>query len=180
MIGVLVRGSKRWVCKVHGFVKMIAPWSIVVAMIAFVWTLNEAKEERRIRAWQVLTTTADGNSGKSEALEYLNSNSLFGEKQPLVGLDLGREAYSDYGVYLKGVNLSGAILTDTNFRGANLEDANFDGAVLVDVNFASANLTGATNLEQKQLDEACGDGETKLPPGLIVKCCRKERSCRTP
>ena len=165
-------------CKVHEFVKIIEPWSIVVAMLAFGWTLMEVKEERRVRAWQVLTTTADGNSGKIDALEYLNGNSLFGEKQPLVGLDLGREAYSDYGVYLKGVDLSGAILTDTSFRGANLEGANFEGAELDGVNFASAKLIEAKNLTQKQLNKACGNNETKLPtPNLKIKCCPKERSC---
>jgi len=30
---------------------------------------------------------------------------------------------------------------------------------------------GAGSLTQEQLDEACGDEKTKLPPGLSIKPC---------
>ena len=47
---------------------------------------------------------------------------------------------------------------------ANLEGANLEGATLI----------RAKDLTQKQLDEACGDTETKLPPGLSIEQCPEE------
>ena len=41
-------------------------------------------------------------------------------------------------------------------------------------NLAGADLSGATGLTQKQLDQACGDKETKLPEGLTIKPCPDE------
>jgi uncharacterized protein YjbI with pentapeptide repeats len=46
-------------------------------------------------------------------------------------------------------------------RSANLRGANLSVAYLI-----RANLTGAKNLIQTQLNEACGNNETELPKGL--------------
>jgi uncharacterized protein YjbI with pentapeptide repeats len=53
---------------------------------------------------------------------------------------------------------------------ADLAGARLDGADLTD-----AFLTGAMGLTQAQLDQACGDGRTKLPPGLTVAPCSRSR-----
>ena len=45
--------------------------------------------------------------------------------------------------------------------------------LLIDADLRKANLQGA-NLTQGQLDKACGDTKTKLPPNLSVKLCPKE------
>ena len=83
--------------------------------------------------------------------------------------------------YLSGANLSGANLLGANLTGANLTGANLRGADLTGANLRSANLrganlsvayliradlTGAKNLIQTQLNEACGNNETELPEGL--------------
>ena len=39
-------------------------------------------------------------------------------------------------------------------------------------NLQGANLTEAKELTQMQLDQACGDTETKLPEGLTIATCR--------
>jgi uncharacterized protein YjbI with pentapeptide repeats len=100
------------------------------------------------------------------------------------------------GANLTGANLQGANLRDTNLhrtsfydaslQGANLYDAKLQGAQLSHAKLQGAQLShaklqgaqlkhanfqDAKGLVQKQLDGACGDEETKLPPGLSVKLC---------
>src|SRR6478609_5946658 len=85
-----------------------------------------------------------------------------------------------------GCNLAGADLTNTCVKEHDLHGANFDGAnaTLMCMSFANftnasfrgtelsgANLTHVKGLTQKQLDVACGDAKTKLPPGLKVHTC---------
>jgi uncharacterized protein YjbI with pentapeptide repeats len=48
-------------------------------------------------------------------------------------------------------------------------NANLKGVYLGGVDLSGADLTGAKLDGQKQLDNACGDENTKLPPGLTLK-----------
>jgi len=54
-----------------------------------------------------------------------------------------------------GVNLSGAFRIGTQFRGANLLRANFSGADL-----------RSADVDERTMDSAIGDRNTRLPPGL--------------
>lgn len=74
-------------------------------------------------------------------------------------------------------NFNGAVLTGTRFSMANLSRANLSGAVFegpIDFDRAflfltrleGLDLSAATGLKQEQVDLACGDAATKLPPGL--------------
>jgi hypothetical protein len=72
---------------------------------------------------------------------------------------------------LRDANLTGANLTGANLTGANLSGANLSDAYLSGANLSDANLSGAENLTQTQLDEACGNPNTKLPEGLTLKPC---------
>jgi uncharacterized protein YjbI with pentapeptide repeats len=79
---------------------------------------------------------------------------------------------------LSGANLRDADLRNANLRNANLRDADLSGANLSGANLSFANLSGANlsdanRLIQLQLDAACGDAKTRLPPGLSVKFCRQ-------
>lgn len=78
------------------------------------------------------------------------------------------------GAYVIGVDLKGADL-----RGANLERTRLDRSDL-----RGADLERARNLTQAQLDDACGDARTKLPPGLHIPMCwdldaSEESACAT-
>lgn len=69
-----------------------------------------------------------------------------------------------------------ARLAQADARGADFTRANFAGADLTRMNFEDADLSGADlrharGLTQAQLDEACGDPRTRLPPGLRVERC---------
>jgi uncharacterized protein YjbI with pentapeptide repeats len=71
---------------------------------------------------------------------------------------------------LGAANLSGAELWFANLSGTNLIEANLSGANLIEANLSGANLSGAdlrgAQLTQTELDEACGDSDTKPPEGL--------------
>ena len=77
-----------------------------------------------------------------------------------------------YGAVLSSAVFSGADLTHASFVGAYLQGANFSGAKLIGTNFSGAEMSRARGLSQHQLDEACGDEATTLPPGLHVPRCR--------
>ena len=64
---------------------------------------------------------------------------------------------------LVGANLIAADLTLSDLHMANLERAFLDQANLV-----GADMIGAKNLTQEQINEAFGDGGTKLPGGLTA------------
>lgn len=105
------------------------------------------------------------------------------------GADLTRADLSD--AEITGVNLGGAdlshaslrssALTGVNLKGADLSVADLSDAVAVGVNFAGADLghamlSGADlsrshGLDQDQLNDACGDGHTRLPDGLSIRPC---------
>lgn len=91
-----------------------------------------------------------------------------------VGADL--TAVQAQGADLSATNLSGATLSRAQLSAANLTGASFAGAnlsraVMFKTNLAGADLSGAVGLQQQQLDEACGDAATLLPPALSVPVC---------
>ncbi|MBL8053878.1 MAG: pentapeptide repeat-containing protein, partial [Nitrospira sp.] len=81
-----------------------------------------------------------------------------------VGADLRESNFSH-------ANLTQANLQDTNLQDAMLNSANLTGARLDSADLRRANFKGATlssviGLTQAQLNGACVDDQTKLPPGL--------------
>ena len=93
--------------------------------------------------------------------------------------------------YLDGATLSGAVLARSDLRNihayrVDLSTADLEGADLRRASLSHANLRGTkfdgTRLEgsylrfvdgltQTQLDTACGDDNTRLPPGLSIPAC---------
>lgn len=52
-------------------------------------------------------------------------------------------------------------------------NADFRGASLTGANIAGVDFSRAKGLEQDQLDNACADGATRTPPGLVAKACHR-------
>ena len=76
-------------------------------------------------------------------------------------------SYADFrGATFRKTDLSGA-----NLAHANLDGADLSGAVMSITSLKGTDLTRAKGLTQHQLDEACGDAETKVPAGMKVKIC---------
>jgi uncharacterized protein YjbI with pentapeptide repeats len=76
-----------------------------------------------------------------------------------------------YGGVFSSSVFSGANLTHASFVGTYLQGANFRGATLDGTNFSGAEMSRARGLTQRQLDQACGDEATTLPPGLRIPRC---------
>jgi uncharacterized protein YjbI with pentapeptide repeats len=72
----------------------------------------------------------------------------------------------------RGVNFRGADLSGANLAHAVLDGADLSGAVLTITSLKGTDLTRARGISQRQLDAACGDGETKAPAGMKVHTCR--------
>jgi hypothetical protein len=66
----------------------------------------------------------------------------------------------------RGTDLSGA-----NLAHANLDGADMTGAVLSITSLKGTDLTQVRGLTQAQLNQACGDDQTKVAPGLKVHTC---------
>jgi len=194
------------------FIKAIEPLAILIALLAFTIEMSDRREERTARAWQLVTTKAPGNSGKIEALEYLSSQDpewLLGwwpyakKRTPLIQIDLAppdisiepevdpkdpKERTCRSVIFLAGVQLPNADLTEArlpcaylfraklyranlreaNLRGANLREANLRGAnlrgaIFVDADLGGANLSETQFLTQAQLNTACISKGFKAP-----------------
>ncbi len=75
------------------------------------------------------------------------------------------------GADMRGANFANAWLNWTWFAGAKLEGANFAGARMPGTQLYNTDLSKAVGLTQDQLEHACGDASTLLPPGLRVPAC---------
>lgn len=77
-----------------------------------------------------------------------------------------------YGARFSKADFSGADLSEASFVGAWLGGATLAGASLKGANFSGAYLKTARGLTQAQLNTACGDGETEVPPGMRIPVCK--------
>jgi Pentapeptide repeats (8 copies) len=187
----VLKGLERWGIP-------LALGALLMSLVTYCSDYIDRVEERRVQAWQLLLATAPGNSGKREALEYLNKDVTLlwiiplKPRTELTGIKLGAYSGKDQsgawvgGVYLRGVqlpsaNLRSAQLNGADLTGANLSDtdlggADLQGAILEDAHLkgsvlSGADLTGAHGLTQRQLDDACGDRSTNLPDRLTIRPC---------
>ena len=77
-------------------------------------------------------------------------------------------SYADF----SGASFRGADLSAANLAHAKLDGADMTGARLTITSLKGTDLSRAMGLTQAQLDQACGDAETKVPEGLSVRTCR--------
>jgi uncharacterized protein YjbI with pentapeptide repeats len=71
-----------------------------------------------------------------------------------------------------GVSFRGAELSGANLAGAKMDGADLTGAGTSITSFLGTDLRKVKGLTQKQLDIACGDSTTRLPPGLKIHTCQ--------
>ncbi len=70
------------------------------------------------------------------------------------------------------VSFRGTELSAANLAGAMMDGADLTGARTSITSFLGTDLRKVKGLTQKQLDVACGDAKTQLPPGLRIHTCR--------
>lgn len=169
--------------RLHRGVVAIEPWGILVAVVALVLTVvqfwadyQDRVNERVVRAWTLVTTPAPGNSGKIDALEYLNREDgwlcfewlwdgcviVLKSRSEFVEIDLSPWRL-DGNAFLVGVDLQGANLQNAILSKANLKDANLSEADLSEADLSSADLSGA-DLSGAKLKRA--DFTVSRAPGI--------------
>jgi uncharacterized protein YjbI with pentapeptide repeats len=72
---------------------------------------------------------------------------------------------------MRQANLAGANLSRANLGSADLRGVDLTGAFLYGTILYRTKLIDAKGLTQEQLDTACGNETTRLPPGLVVRPC---------
>lgn len=107
----------------------------------------------------------------------------------LSGADLTNTCVKDHD--LRGANFDGAnatlmCMSHSDFTNASFRNADLSGANMAGAKMNGADLTGAKTsitsflgtdlrkvkgLTQKQLNVACSDSHTRLPPGLKIRTC---------
>ena len=98
----------------------------------------------------------------------------------MTGADLERSSLVGASLFqagLRSADLSHADLENANMShadlgGANLQGARMKGVLMTGTRFPGADLAEALNLSQKQLDQACGDRNTRLPDELSIGMCQ--------
>lgn len=77
-------------------------------------------------------------------------------------------SFADFtGVSFRNTELSGA-----NLAGAKMNGADLTGARTSITSFLGTDLRQVKGLTQAQMNVACGDDKTRLPPGLIIHRCK--------
>ena len=111
---------------------------VIPTAIALCIDLEDRQTQRIAQAWELVTRTAPGNSGKGPALEYLKSQEI-----ALTGIDLSADSNRGSS-YLFDVDLSEAnLMMSADLSGANLYYANLSKANLHQTDLSGAHLVGA-------------------------------------
>jgi len=114
----------------------------------------------------------------AEHEKWLQTDGEEGAQANLTGAKLQRANLRDadlQGANLRGAKLQKANLFGAKLQGAKLQKAKLQGANLRGANLSGAKLTEAEHLTQQQLDEACGDEETKLSEDLTIETCSEDK-----
>ncbi|OJT95665.1 MAG: hypothetical protein BGN82_08395 [Alphaproteobacteria bacterium 65-7] len=70
------------------------------------------------------------------------------------------------------VSFRGTDLSAANMASAKMDGADLTGAKTSVTSFLGTDLRKAKGLTQAQLDVACSDAKTRLPPGLTIRTCK--------
>ena len=126
------------------------------------------KDNPRIKLYYADLTSADLKGTDPQENKFVLDNAN------LRGVNL-QDADLQY-TSLTGSNVSNSHLVNTNLSNTDLSEANLNHSYLSNVDLSGANLSGAdlggvdlrddTGLTQEQIDEAKGDGRTRLPDDL--------------
>ncbi|MBV9330471.1 MAG: pentapeptide repeat-containing protein [Alphaproteobacteria bacterium] len=77
-------------------------------------------------------------------------------------------SYADF----RRADFRGADLSGANLAHAILDGADFSGATFTITSLKGTDLSRAKGIRQAQLDQACGDAQTRAPSGMKVHICR--------
>ncbi|WP_372528466.1 pentapeptide repeat-containing protein [Piscinibacter sp.] len=74
-----------------------------------------------------------------------------------------------------GLTLANTLFSNSDLSGAVFDKVDLSGVEFQDVDLSGADLSTARNIPPRLLDGACGNKDTRLPPGHTVKPCPPRR-----
>ncbi|MBT4740880.1 MAG: pentapeptide repeat-containing protein [Rhodospirillaceae bacterium] len=142
-LGRIARSFRRGAIRLENsasfmYLRAFSRAGIILIALGFFLDLDDRQAATKFRAWQTLSSTAPGNIGKAEAMEYLVSvdevlDRTDARKAYLAGAQIA-------GVSLSHADLSGSDLTNADLSGAVMIESRLDDAVMPGVRFDSAVL----------------------------------------
>jgi uncharacterized protein YjbI with pentapeptide repeats len=145
-------------------IRIVIAFAFVVASVAAAHAENPTHV---VSLKQTMTCTGCDLSGAHLRVARIAGAKLAGadlSEADLISADLGQTD-------LTGADLTDANLIRASLVGATLTGARLNGANLTRTHIEDTDLTGAVGLTQAQVRLACGNANTKLPPGLSAKPC---------
>ena len=182
--GLLLALVNRWEhCRHDGFtsgcflsdsggvvnVSNVEALSIVSAAFLYLLESRQRRQNSHIQAMEVIQACQQSGArfsyARNEALELLSESGLWLDGLDLSGAEL-REIQAPHGrwrgVNLRGANLQDACLHDADLQGSDLRDADLRGADLRHADLRHSDLRGA-NLSGAKLESANLSGATRDP-----------------
>lgn len=143
---VLITAVPRFFQWLHPWIVRFEPWGILLAIAAFGYDYLGRIEERRLRAWTLVTAEGPISGGKIEGVEFLlrEGDSLLGAR--LAGINLGERDLRNISLRqagLKGANLTQSLLNGANMIDADLRETDLHGAIFDNATLERADLRGA-------------------------------------
>jgi len=125
--------------------------ALVISIVALFISINEIRNNGIVQAWSLLTATATGNAGKTEAIEILHRA---GKSLENIDLSCGKmggsenwaqvdsERFCQRPVVLAGLNVNAIDITEAaQFKGANLSGVDMPQSGLRGANFLEADVS---------------------------------------
>ena len=145
---------------IFGFWHPRRPFELSRANLSGVWLPNEDLLEAHL-------TDANLSGANLYAADLSGAHLSYANLHGIELIAAGLSGAHLYAADLSRANLHGAVLIGADLSGADLSGANLSDADLSGADLSSADLSSAKNLNQQQLNGACGT-DAKLPPDLVL------------
>jgi uncharacterized protein YjbI with pentapeptide repeats len=159
-VGVLARASRSFKSgavrleesALFMYLRAFSRAGITLIALGFFLDLDDRQAATEFRAWQTLSSSASGNIGKAEAMEYLvaagevldrtQARSAYLANAKIRGVSLSYADLSNSD--LTGADMREAVMLESRLEGAVLPGAQFDDAILDELKAGGANLIGSS------------------------------------
>lgn len=174
---------------------LIAIISVAATSLQIWYERGDRSRDTYLRTLEVLTSGDYMTAAKEEAWSSYygkRTGNFRGMKLGEINFHKGNFKKSDFSrAHLKGANLRESDFTEATFQATELNEAKLRGAVFIRATFVKALLHNANfdeadvkdavfsrtvvkgsdfsnvkNMTQQQMDNSCGDTETKVPKGI--------------
>ncbi len=150
--------------------------ALIALAVTGLWTASafaaDPKAVARIQAG-IVDCPGCNLSGANLANTCVKEKNLRGANFDGADASLMCMSFADFtNASFRGTDLGAANMAGARMAGARMDGADMTGAKTSITSFLGTDLRKVKGLTQAQLDAACSDAATKLPPGLKIKTCQ--------